>query len=171
MGAPPASLPAPPTAAGSLAPLLTVRAQRLAFGGHGRAGLFLGQRPMVAGQDGPGQWWWWWWCHWLKREVQTAQNPVQRRGSSHPTLAGPQSCPLPGGPGKRGDCSQEAGRPAGGEQELAPQVPSGPGPTWLCCSLAATSFQGCPLEGVHTEQHEVWALRRAVFAFSLPKPC
>lgn len=31
MGAPPASLPAPPTAAGSLAPLLTVRAQRLAF--------------------------------------------------------------------------------------------------------------------------------------------
>lgn len=83
VGAPPASLPAPPTAAGSLAPLLTVRAQRLAFEATAKLAFSWDRGP-----------WWCWWCHWLKREVQTAQDPVQRRGSSPPPSAGPQSCPL-----------------------------------------------------------------------------
>lgn len=119
-------LPAPPTAAGSLASLLTVRAQRLAFEAVAELAFSWDRGPRWLGRmgrDGGGGA--------IGSRWRQKQPRAQCKGGapSLPLAQSPRAAPSWVGRGEKGACSQEAGRPAGGEQEPAPPVPLGPGPT------------------------------------------
>lgn len=143
-------LPAPPTAASSLARLLTVRAQRLAFEAAAEQAFAWDRGPWWLGRVGRG------FGGGAVGSVWRQKQPRARgKGRLHPpTSAEPQSCPLLGGRGK-GACSQEAGRPAGGEQSQHPQCPWVQGPPSCAGPWRGHLLPGLPPEGVHTTPHEV----------------